>query len=42
MNNFFQNAQNRGKILSFDFYLEGKKATVNYCSYEWKHIIMKK
>ena len=30
------------EILTFGFYLEGKKATVNYFLYEYKHIIMKK
>ena len=40
---FFQNAQNHG-FWSLDFLLLsiGKKATVNYCLYECKHIIMKK
>ena len=30
------------EILAFDFYLEEKKATVNYYLYEYKHIMMKK
>ena len=30
------------EILTFDFYLEEKKATVNYCLYGCKHIMMKK
>ena len=30
------------EILTFDFYLEQKKATENYCLYECKHIKMKK
>ena len=28
--------------LTFEFYLKEKKATVNYCLYECKHIIMEK
>ena len=43
MSNFSQNLQNHGfEILTFDFYLEGKKTTANYCLYECKHITMKK
>ena len=30
------------EILTFDFYLEKIKGTVNYCLFERKHIIMKK
>ena len=43
MSNVFQNAQNDG-FWNFDFWFlsRGKKATVNYCLYECKHIIMKK
>ena len=43
MSNCSQNPQNHGfEILTFDFYLEGKKTTANYCLYECKHITMKK
>ena len=43
MSNFFQKTQNHG-FWHFDFWClsRGKKATVNYCLYECKHIIMKK
>ena len=42
MGNFFQNAQNHG-FWNFDFWFlsRGKKAVINYCLYEWKHVIMK-
>ena len=30
------------EILTFDFYLEENKATVNYCLYECNHFLMKK
>ena len=30
------------EILNFEFYLQEKKATVNYCLYECKHIKIKK
>ena len=43
MSNFFQNVHNHG-FWNFDFWFlsSGKNVTVNYCLYEFKHIIMEK
>ena len=42
MRHVFQKAQNDG-FWNFDFWFlsRGKKGTVNYCLYEFKHIITK-